>query len=88
MRFLILPALVAALALPGCAALTAATDTTKTQAERIAAALEAGAQAFCAASLAVRDDAARKLTTAEFLAQLDARCLESDAPVTVKEPAR
>jgi hypothetical protein len=85
MRLLILPALMAALALPGCAAMTVATDATKTQAERIAAALEAGAQAFCAASLAVRDDAARKLTTAEFLAQLDARCLESDTPISVKE---
>jgi hypothetical protein len=55
MRFLILPAVMAALALQGCAALTTATDQTKTQAERIAAALEAGAQAFCAASLTVRD---------------------------------
>ena len=85
MRSFILPALVAALALPGCAALVTATDDTKTQAERIAAALEAGAQAFCAASLAVRDDATRKLSTAEFLALMDARCLESDEPLTVKE---
>lgn len=70
-------------ALSGCTALTTATDPTKPQAERIAAALEAGAQAFCAASFAVRDDAAKKLSSGEFLGQMTARCLESDTPVQV-----
>lgn len=77
-------AIMAALILSGCAAIATATDESKSKAERIVALLEGGAQAFCAASLAVRDDAARQLSTAQFLARLAANCLESDAPVPVK----
>jgi hypothetical protein len=89
MRVLILASLLAfsgctLLISSGCASLSTALDDTKPKADRIAAALEAAAQALCAADLATRDAAADKLQAATFLTSLATTCLESDTPVVVK----